>query len=66
MHGRNLQTIDPRIRTMSGRSMSWFHGPGNREVRKVEAAVNGGGGARGAEGTNATGEGQPDRYNRFF
>ena len=30
MHGRNPMTLDPRIPTMAGRSMSGFHRPGRQ------------------------------------
>ena len=38
-HGRSLETIDPRIRTMPGRSMSDFHCPGRHGVPQTRSAV---------------------------
>ena len=39
MHGRSDMTIDPRIPTMTGRSMSGFHWPGRRCVHQARSAV---------------------------
>ena len=39
MHGRNRMTIDPRIPTMPGRSMSDFHRPGRQCLHQARSAV---------------------------
>ena len=55
IHGRSRMTIDPRILTMPGRSMSGFHRPGRHYLHQARSAVKcsasrlsrgGGGGAR--------------------
>ena len=39
MHGRSRMTIDPRIPTMPGRSMSGFHRPGRHCLHQARSAV---------------------------
>ena len=39
MHGRSRMTIDPRIPTMPGRSMSGFHRPGRHYLHQVRSAM---------------------------
>ena len=55
MHGRSRTTIDPRIPTMPGRSMSGFHRPGRHCLHRKSR----GGGGRSEQGipnTNSRGE----------
>ena len=39
VHGRSRMTIDPRIRTMPGRSTSGFHQPGRHCSHQARSAV---------------------------